>query len=459
MNIIGRSLTFIKNNIGKSAIIAIVMLISFSFIYAALTINETATRIKNEHYKDKNPSYYVSPDYETSGMMMAVEEFTKEDSEKISEYEHIEKFMIDRVAEFFDASYKLPEQFINKDLLGWGMTGNYGMLTSLSSIDSEQSFFSFIKYNFTQAELDKMQGVILNDELLEALNLNVGDEVTYNLGMDLSEGEQVTVKIAGTYSVNPTPAELETLKKDHDTFNEEMVKQGYISEEEVEEFNDFLPEEKTQVYIPINYFEEFVIDNEYSTNNLAITVELTDIKYEEDFKKFIKDVTGKDASLHLDTWEIPNDYEMIFELTIVTSQYAKYMSVLLVVVLTLIVILFVHSRRKEIGILRALGLSKKNVYFQLALELMIIALAMTIISVPIGQVVANKAMSSSQEIVYGQDYGYVKYEAEENQEVVGLPFETTAAIKLVGITFFFTLISTAIPAIYILRLKPKEILL
>lgn len=153
------------------------------------------------------------------------------------------------------------------------------------------------------------------------------------------------------------------------------------------------------------------------------------------------------------------------------------------VILCLILILTIRSRYYEIGVFLSLGQSKFKIILQQLFEMLLIAAVAFIISLGTGKLVSNvvgnmlESGTSNSRVqmempqvsgendsnntnASGQPSSRMfdrAFSGPENIELDVSP-TSTANIQLAGITVVICLASIAIPAAYILRLSPREIL-
>lgn len=147
-----------------------------------------------------------------------------------------------------------------------------------------------------------------------------------------------------------------------------------------------------------------------------------------------------------------------------------------VIALTLILLLFLHDRRHEIGIYMALGERKKRVMSQILTEIGLIAIIGITLSLLIGNLFSTtisrhlfeQHLIEQMEIDHF-DHDVIPWELalyhpgemtiEEALSLYDVTLEARVVITFMGIGLAVASVSTIIPIWYVLKLEPKELLL
>lgn len=149
------------------------------------------------------------------------------------------------------------------------------------------------------------------------------------------------------------------------------------------------------------------------------------------------------------------------------SNVTLWASVVLVIsILSLVSMLFIRSRKYEIGILMSLGEKKRKVVTQFILEIVIIGLFATTLALfsgnVLGEVISKKFMGmqidKDAEMQYQYENGNVvtqleminEYETHLDAEYIITIYVSSAAVLI---------LSSLLPMLYIIRMKPKNIML
>ena len=143
------------------------------------------------------------------------------------------------------------------------------------------------------------------------------------------------------------------------------------------------------------------------------------------------------------------------------------------VILGLLILLFLHDRRKEIGLYLALGESKKGIVVQMLVEVISLAILAMGLSLFIGNILADRitnemllqditSFSPTMDIGANdfREMGFATYlTGEQMFEFYAVNLDISVMILFIGVSTTMILISTILPILYITRLSPKEILM
>lgn len=158
-----------------------------------------------------------------------------------------------------------------------------------------------------------------------------------------------------------------------------------------------------------------------------------------------------------------------------TSKWMVYLvSITGSIILALIIMLTIKERRKELGILLAIGEKKRKLIGQLLVEVLCIAVLAFVISTITGETVSQKMGDSllQQEVIASQEnqqesnnlgfsFGMMNKQDNDVEPIDDIDVSITSqdVLKLGGLGLLIAILSTLLPALSILRLNPKEILL
>lgn len=142
----------------------------------------------------------------------------------------------------------------------------------------------------------------------------------------------------------------------------------------------------------------------------------------------------------------------------------------------LTILLFLRDRKHELGILMSLGETRQKIISQIVLEVLLIALLATILSLFTGQAVATRLSESmiQDELVADVNYGndetfwrnrnamgqfsaYVS--PEEVAQYYEIRFSPAFVAGFAALSWLTILASTILPTLYIVYLKPKKVLM
>lgn len=440
MNFFKRALIHVQANIGKSILILLIFLITMGAVSTAFMSLAMYNKTLTATFDEGTVPVKVDNEYPEGLIGRAtydwnVPRITVEDYLEIANLEQIVETKIAIETQLVEDQLALPDDI-----------EVYGGL-SVSYTDVPDSFNSYTR-DATEFSYDKDQykndpnSVIVSDQILASNDLEVGDQITLDLNSSygkeyaIDELSKQQITIVGSYSAAPTQEMIE---------NEQAQAAKY----------DFEPDLTfsylyTEIFLPFAKGEE--IEELYQKNGMEsyenplhvdATYYLSSLDEVDGFEKAVEDLIGIQVDVDFDTNEV--DSEMVNGLSIIESimslvKYFIYFGVLIVIVLlTIIITLFIRGRKKEIGIMLALGETRRNVYLQLVFEQVIIMGIATIISYPICLAILSLLASK---------YGFI-----------GLGFTVIPLLKSIGIGIIIIGLITLIPTIYTMRVNPKKILL
>lgn len=144
-----------------------------------------------------------------------------------------------------------------------------------------------------------------------------------------------------------------------------------------------------------------------------------------------------------------------------------------ILILSLVVILFLRDRKHELGIYLSLGESKSKVMAQILIEVVAIAVLGITLSLFTGNSIAEATSQSMMDLragIEGEGPDYPVYREsiiynpggiteEDVMEAYSIQFSWDYVLILYGVGVGTVLLSSIAPMIYILRLKPKKIMM
>lgn len=302
--------------------------------------------------------------------------------------------------------------------------GQFNMDTSVPNtavLDSEKSKpFQSGKFTLEQGRHireDDKNVIIISKEVAERNNLNPGDMITlYNLDTD----SEVELEIVGIYSGAGGTGGDAMLASDVPE-NAGFVDFTTMNENFGREIDGF-PSIDIHVNDPAKINDVYEkVKNLPEISGKTLKAELTNEEYEA----------------------ISNPLESMQSLvkSIVTA-----ITVVSVAILGLLLFLWTRARRREVGILLAVGNSKQGIIGQLLLENSIIALLAFISSYYITQLIADKVCA----------FLISQTEADVSNVIVGIT--TNHMTYVYGIGILAICLCVAIASYGIIRFKPKDIL-
>lgn len=434
MNIFKRALISISANKGRTVLLGFIFFLVMAAITAVVIVGAQYKDVQKELFKDGSVPVSVSAKSPSGLIGMATfnwddyKDLKPEQNQQIAELDVVESY--NRTASQNIIIENLDTSKYTEDESG----------VFVSYEDKLEDSYG-IEFNIESSDYVSNPGLVLNDELLVENNLEIGDKVVVDFNGGL-EGETITeisaveVPIAGTYTVNVTQE-----MKDEEQASAEMY------DYEADLSFSYL---YTNVYLPMSYADHVIEVVEPQLGD-----EISDILYVSyDFNlKSINDLTTFETQaeeitgFELDVNVYPND-ESGLSSVFYAIEGMKWLLIpalqiiigILCTLLIAIMVIIVRSRKKEIGILVALGEKRLSIYFQIVIEQLLIMTMMTIIAYPVVYAVLLKVFERASD------------SAQIN--ILPLPIVMTLGI---GVALVF--VATLIPAVYTMKVSPKKILL
>lgn len=441
MNLFKRALIQVKANIGKSILIFLIFFMTMGAVSTGFMTSRMYNRTLKETFKDGVVPVYVSLQYGGDTLLSSfsnagssidfiqsqqyfdMADFEEVDSSTISMNEQVKAGQL-KVKSYEDNG--LDVQFDTKPEIE-----EDGYAKGVYTFDYDKDAFK-----------SDPNSVILNDEIMELNNLEVGDKITLDLNSEysneapLDELKAVELTIVGSYTITPT-------QKMIDDANADAKKYDY-------EPDPYLDQNKGTIYMPQAAgikLDKLYTENLGQTNNDVLlsngTYSLRSLKDLKPFTTKAEELIGAPIDVRFDLGEDESgkadSLYKIEEIKSILKYFMAFGIVLVVVMLTIIITLFIRGRKKEIGIMVALGETRKNIYFQLVLEQVLIMITATILAYPICFGIL---------MILSKKFGF------QGMGITIVPLLLSIAVGAVIIGLI-----TIIPAVYTLRVKPKKILL
>ena len=253
---------------------------------------------------------------------------------------------------------------------------------------------------------------------------------------------------------------------------------------------DILDNLENRIYVPNNFIEmsnrfmfqmmaEMEDTIEFDENRIINYVNIFTLNSAHDLPAF------REAALHgiprqfvvYDAGNPFQDVASAMESILEMSAIILYLTVgASIVTWSLLITIFLHDRKREIGIYLSVGVKKKHILLQFALEIIVVAIIGIGAALFVGQY-ASEVLSHRMlvnDVVTQQTGGMLgivtmdalmqtNFQADLSLEgliqghSINLSFELMLTFFMVGIGS--TLLSTIAPIIYVLKLNPKEIMM
>jgi len=313
--------------------------------------------------------------------------------------------------------------------------------------------------------------IVISKSLANKNNLKVGDEIEFNLPNN--DDEKLKFKIVGIYS--------NTSEKNSNNFIE------------INALN-----EANQIYTNLSSIES-ILSKQSDTSDKLIDNNGLDVKIylnkKSDLSKFKKEVKQKGLSSYYKITtnknQIKESLKPIENISKFSINFLIVVLVLGVIILSVINILNIRDRKYEIGVLRAIGMSKQKITLQFIYETLIISLFSLVIGTCIGltimKPITNKILESeinsyqekitNNEINFGEgDFRKTSEQIDRDEfkdiknknmkqdnnityvDSLKVKLDFTTILELFGISILLAVCSTAISSIIINKYNPNKIL-
>lgn len=471
MYIIKNAWINIKRHLGRNILIGLIVLVVALSSTIALSINTSGNKLI-ESYKDKN-ELAVSFRLDMSKLRDESNTYTKltvsdienyADSDYVSSYYYtLDTSLSSDDIEAIDMSEKFEPKdngnAPNSEIPRGDIGGNGDDMTSQGDYKitaySDPSYIeNFINgtSKITSGSMitkdDEENHIVISEELATQNDLEVGDEITFYLPSDSSI--TYTFEITGIF---------ETID---DSASDDFMNINALNAQ-------------NQIYTTVTAINNILEDDD-SSNSLNATIYL---KNQDDLEAYTEEVKDKGLSdyytLSNNTDEITSTLTPIKNISNFSMTFLIIILIVGAIILAVINILNIRDRKYEIGVLRAIGMSKTKLILSLLTELFIVTVIAFIIGIIAGkllsQPVTNKMLENeinSQQVQTEntrENFGGRGFErpnerrATQNYEdslTVTLDAETVIILFSFGL--ILVIVSGSASAIFITKYNPNQIL-
>ena len=471
MYIIKNAWINIKRNLGRNILIGLIVLVVALSSTIALSINTSGNKLI-ESYKDKN-ELAVSFRLDMSKLRDESNTYTKltisdienyADSDYVSSYYYtLDTSLSSDDIEAIDMSEKFEPKdngnAPNSEIPRGDIGGNGDDMTSQGDYKitaySDPSYIeNFINgtSKITSGSMitkdDEENHVVISEELATQNDSEVGDEITFYLPSDSSI--TYTFEITGIFETTD------------DSASDDFMNINALNAQ-------------NQIYTTVTAINNILEDDD-SSNSLNATIYL---KNQDDLEAYTEEVKDKGLSdyytLSNNTDEITSTLTPIKNISNFSMTFLIIILIVGAIILAVINILNIRDRKYEIGVLRAIGMSKTKLILSLLTELFIVTVIAFIIGIIGGkllsQPVTNKMLENeinSQQVQTEntrENFGGRGFErpnerrATQNYEdslTVTLDAETVIILFSFGL--ILVIVSGSASAIFITKYNPNQIL-
>ncbi|MGM1045691.1 MAG: ABC transporter permease [Bacillota bacterium] len=472
MNFIKRAFLSIQARKGKSLILFAVFLVLTNLVLAGFAI-QNVTKTANDLARkelgvdvtlgldgEKFQKYVQKQRSENPNERIHRPEVSTEEADKLAESPYVKDY------NYLKDSQGVADGYtpINGDnegeaiggSIGGGEQGNMKMPnTFIHGVRSSDLLKEFTEETnkmiegrpITSEDKDKKVALV-EKQLAEQNDLQVGDKLKIT---STDETSTVEFEILGIYETSTVDGNMESAPPLFHPSNK-----VYVSYESLKEFS----ENKDMKGAPIDQAIYY----------------LKDPHHIDDFK-----AEGEKADIDFDLFKL-DAHDALYKKMVgpienvaSTSKWIIYLvSITGSIILGLIIMLTIKERRKELGILLAIGEKKGKLIGQLLVEVLCIAaLAFSFsiftggtVSQKMGDSLLQKEVISSEEEQQGANNPGFMFEMNNDQgqdvdpiDNIDISVTSQDLLKLGGLGLLIAILSTILPALSILRVNPKDILL
>ena len=469
MYIIKNALVNIKRHLGRNILIGLIVLVIALSSTIALSINTSGNKLI-ESYKNKN-ELAVSFRLDMSQLRDESNTYTKltvSDIENYANSDYVSNYYytldtslssddieaIDMSAKFEPKdngdtpNVEIPKRGQEKENIN--AQGDY-KITAYSDPSYIENFIngtSKITSGSMITKDDEENHIVISEELATQNNLEVGDKITFYLPSDSSI--TYTFEITGIFETTD------------DSASDDFMNINALNAQ-------------NQIYTTVTAINNILEDDD-SSNSLNATIYL---KNQDDLEAYAEEVKDKGLSdyytLSDNTDEITSTLTPIKNISNFSMTFLIIILIVGAIILAVINILNIRDRKYEIGVLRAIGMSKTKLILSLLIELFIVTAIAFIIGIIGGkllsQPVTNKMLENeinSQQVQTEntrENFGGRGFE-RPNERRATQNYEdsltVTLDVKTIIILFSFGLIlvivSGSASAIFITKYNPNQIL-
>lgn len=469
MYIIKNAWINIKRHLGRNILIGLIVLVVALSSTIALSINTSGNKLI-ESYKNKN-ELAVSFRLDMSKLRDESNTYTKltvDDIENYAESDYVSSYYYTLNTSLssdditaIDMSEKFaPKDDGKEDKMSEGdrggnrenmaSQGDY-KITAYSDPSYIENFVngtSKITSGSMITKDDEENHIVISEELATQNDLEVGDEITFYLPSDSSI--TYTFEITGIFETTD------------DSASEDFMNMNALNAQ-------------NQIYTTVTAINNILKDDD-SSNSLNATIYL---KNQDDLEAYTKEVKDKGLSDYYtisdNTDEITNTLTPIKNISNFSMTFLIIILIVGAIILAVINILNIRDRKYEIGVLRAIGMSKVKLILSLLTELFIVTIIAFVIGILGGkllsQPVTNKMLENeitsqqAQTESTRENFGGRGFErpnekrATQNYEdSLTVTLDAKTVIILFSFGLILVIVSGSASAIFITKYNPNQIL-
>ncbi|MEJ9256183.1 ABC transporter permease [Bacillus wiedmannii] len=473
MNFMKRAILSMKKRIGTSLILMAVFLIVTNLVLSGFTIQNASKKAADAARKKLGADVTLGLDFDKlgqqaseTGEMPNLPKLNTKEADQLAESKYVKDY--NYIGNTFGISDGLKQvgasEGEDEGKGKAGMVAVRGGSSSGTEIDMNASFMiegvrkTELQESFKNGKskiidgkpiTEQMKGqnvALMEKRLAELNNLKIGDKVKVQSG---DKKETLEVEIIGIYETN----------------EQAMGQQAPP-----------IMDPANKLYMPHSTMKKLEVDQGISS--VQVVYFLNDPQYIDAFKK-----EAKKSNIDFNYYKL-DAHDSLYKQMIgpienisSTSQMIIYIvSIAGAIILGLIIMLSIKGRRKEMGILLSIGEKKWKLMAQFVVEVVCIAILAFGLSITTGakisQFIGDNLLSSeiatageetntpqNGTVMVAGPGGTVQNQKEDPIDKINVSVTGEDVGKMGGIGLAIAIIATLLPALSILRLNPKQILL
>lgn len=472
MNFMKRAILSMKKRIGTSLILMAVFLIVTNLVLSGFTIQNASKKAADAARKKLGADVTLSLDFDKlgqqaqeTGEMPNPPKLNTKEADQLAESKYVKDYTYIGSTFGISDGLKLVGASEEEGKGKAGMAAVRGGSSSGTEIDMNASFMiegvrkTALQESFKNGKSKIIDGkpiteqmkdqsvALMEKRLAELNNLKVGDKVKVQSG---DKKETLEIEIIGIYETN----------------EQAMGQQAPP-----------IMDPANKLYMPHSTMKKLEVDQGISS--VQVVYFLNDPQYIDVFKK-----EAKKSNIDFNYYKL-DAHDSLYKQMIgpienisSTSQMIIYIvSIAGAIILGLIIMLSIKGRRKEMGILLSIGEKKWKLMAQFVVEVVCVAILAFGLSITTGakvsQYIGDNLLSSeiataneetdttrnSTVMMSGSGSSTLQNQKEDPIDKIDVSVTGEDVGKMGGIGLAIAIIATLLPALSILRLNPKQILL
>ncbi len=493
MGVIKRSLLSITQRFGKSLILLLVIFLLGNVIAAAVTVKDATGNV--EQSMKERLGAYVSVDMNEEYMMQGNPDpkeftFSKTLADQLGESPYVREYTYsaqNSVEVKGMKKYESDNRSFQVAGVG-GAMGNYFDFGLVANKGEEPNDVKNEKVSIVEGRFPKKEDetknpyvITISEEVAELNDLKVGDKVELAIGViDRGNPNEGFSQMNEMKILDEVVQEYEIIG----IFKPKDVDTGNQMDEIINEFS------KNNLYTSLTALEELdrkAADIQVKENGGSVDDYLTNISPTfilnsvDDLDAFVEEFSSllpKGYKFNTSKDSFQSIASSITNMNNLSTNIYYFGIIVSIVILSLIIVIFLRERKAEFGIYQALGEPRIKTMFQIGFEMIFITVVAVSLAVFSGNAIAKTVSTQMIETqlladeesqqngmmgaaisIGGNDVEMPKITKEEVIESYQVKMDTEYIIQFYGVMVGASTVATLISMIYILRLKPREILL